>query len=233
MQKFIAHSGITSRRKAEEMIQQGRVKVNGKVTLNMGVVIEPSKDVVLIDNQPIQPEKDLIYIILHKPEGYITTISDEFNRPTVIDLIRGISKRVYPVGRLDYETSGLLLLTNDGSLTYQLTHPKHEVIKTYIAKVKGVPDHSSLKRLTNGIDIGGYITAPSFVEILKKDGEFCHVTIKIHEGKNRQVRKMFDAVQHPVIGLKRIAIGTLTLDKLPLGEWRYLTDSEIRYLKSI
>lgn len=215
------------------MIQQGRVKVNGKVTMDKGVIIDSINDMVIIDDQPIQLENYFAYVMLHKPEGFITTLSDEFNRPTVIDLISDVSKRLYPVGRLDYETSGLLLLTNDGNLTYQLTHPKHEVLKTYVAKIKGVPNESAVNRLSNGIDIGGYITAPAFIEITKQDGSFCFVTIKIHEGKNRQVRKMFDAIHHPVISLKRISIGLLTIANLPKGKWRYLTNDEIIYLKSL
>ena len=233
LQKFIAHSGITSRRKAEELIKQGRVKVNNKIITEMGLEINPSLDRVYIDNEQISYENSLVYVMLNKPEGYVTTLSDEHGRPTVIDLIDDIPQRIYPVGRLDYDSSGLLILTNDGSLTYQLTHPKHEVVKTYIVTVKGIPEEKKLSRLRAGVDIGDYITAPASVEVIKKDRQYCCLAVKIHEGKNRQVRKMFDAVGHPVQRLKRIAVGEIKLDKLPRGKWRYLTEEEIGYLKTI
>ncbi|QEK12192.1 rRNA pseudouridine synthase [Crassaminicella thermophila] len=232
LQKYIAHSGVASRRKAEELIKLGRVKVNGKVIIDMGVVVDPTSDVISVDNKVIQLERNKVYIMLNKPEGYITTLSDEFNRPTVADLVKDINERIYPVGRLDYDTSGLLIMTNDGDLSYQLTHPKHEVKKTYIAKIKGIPNNKELHMFKTGIDIGGYITAPAQIEVLKKEREACLVKVIIHEGKNRQIRKMFDKINHPVTKLKRIAIGKITMDNLQKGKWRYLTDSEIKYLKS-
>ncbi|AOT68119.1 pseudouridine synthase [Geosporobacter ferrireducens] len=233
LQKYIALSGVASRRKAEEMIQQGRVKLNGTIVRDMGVIINPTEDQVIIDNQPIKPEEQKIYILLHKPEGYVTTLSDEFNRPKVIDLLSDVAERVFPVGRLDYDTSGLLIMTNDGDLTYQLTHPKHEVKKTYIARVKGAPDEKALGFLKRGVDIGGYITAPAQVEKLKSDGRTSSIRIIIHEGKNRQIRKMLDAVGYPVLHLKRIAMGRIELGTLVKGKWRHLTAEEVRYLKSI
>ena len=166
-------------------------------------------------------------IILHKPEGYITTLSDEFNRPTVIDLIKDIPERIYPVGRLDYDTSGLLLLTNDGELTYRLTHPKHEFVKTYIAKIKGIPKETALKKLETGINIEGYVTAPAHFKVTNREKYSSYVEIKIHEGKNRQIRKMLNAVGHPVINLKRIAMGNIYLEELQRGKWRYLSEEEI------
>lgn len=233
LQKYIALSGVASRRKAEEMILQGRVKLNGTIVRDMGVIINTVEDLVAIDNQIIKPQEKKLYILLHKPEGYVTTLSDEFNRPKVIDLLDDIHERVFPVGRLDYDTSGLLLMTNDGDLTYQLTHPKHEVKKTYIARVKGNPEEKTLALLKKGVDIGGYVTAPAQVEKIKSDGRFTSIKIIIHEGKNRQIRKMFDAVGYPVLHLKRIAMGRIELGNLLKGKWRHLTAEEIRYLKSI
>ncbi len=233
LQKYIAHCGVTSRRKAEELIKQGRVLVNNEVRTDMGININPDRDKVYVDNKLISVEKNLVYIILNKPEGYITTLSDEFNRPTVIDLVCDITERIYPVGRLDYDTSGLILLTNDGELTYKLTHPKHEFIKTYIANIEGIPNEKTIHKLETGIQIEEYITAPAKFKIIKLEKPNCYIEVKIHEGKNRQIRKMLDAVGHPVKSLKRVAMGSIKLDTLPLGKWRALTKSEISYLKNV
>jgi 23S rRNA pseudouridine2605 synthase len=233
LQKYIALSGIASRRSAEDLIRTGRVKVNGAVVSEMGVVINPNIDTITVDNKSIQIENNKVYIMLNKPEGYVTTVSDEFNRPTVIDLVQDIQERIYPVGRLDYDTSGLLLMTNDGDLTYQLTHPKHEIPKTYIATVRGHLNEKEKTRFKSGIDIGGYVTAPADIEALKEDPSSSTVQVIIHEGKNRQIRKMFDALTHPVLSLKRISIGSLNIDQLPSGKWRHLTAEEASYLKSL
>ncbi|QXM06061.1 pseudouridine synthase [Crassaminicella indica] len=232
LQKYIAHSGVASRRKAEELIKLGRVKVNNKVIKDMGVIVDPHKDIVSVDQKIIHLEKNKIYIMLNKPEGYVTTLSDEFNRPTVVDLIKNIQERIYPVGRLDYATSGLLIMTNDGDLSYRLTHPKHKIKKTYIAKIKGILNKKELACFQTGIDIGGYITAPAFIEVLKKERATSLVKVMIHEGKNRQIRRMFEKINHPVLQLKRIAIGKINLENLQKGKWRYLTETEIKYLKS-
>ncbi len=232
LQKYIAYAGVTSRRKAEELIRTGRVKVNDVVIREMGVLIDPESDIVSVDNRVIYIEEKKVYIMLHKPEKYVTTVSDQFHRPTVMDLIKGIPERIYPIGRLDYDTSGLLIMTNDGDLAFHLTHPKHEIVKTYIAKIHGNPTEYKLKRFETGIDIGGYITAPASIQILKKYVQNCLVEVKIHEGKNRQIRKMFDKIDYPVIKLKRIAIGDVFLKDLQKGKWRYLTNKEIIHLKS-
>ncbi|QZY56878.1 pseudouridine synthase [Crassaminicella profunda] len=232
LQKYIAHCGVTSRRKAEELIKEGRVKVNKEVVKDMGVVINPHKDIVCIDNKSIQLEENKIYIMLNKPEGYITTLSDEFNRSTVADLTKDIHERIYPVGRLDYDTSGLLIMTNDGDLSYRLTHPKHEIKKTYMAKVKGVLNNKELNLFQKGIDIGGYVTAPASIKVLKGEKDYSIVEVIIHEGKNRQIRKMFEKINHPVTRLQRIAVGKIKLDPLQKGKWRHLTKKEIEYLKS-
>ncbi|KXG76841.1 pseudouridine synthase [Thermotalea metallivorans] len=233
LQKYIAQSGIASRRKAEELIRSGKVKVNGVVIENMGAVIDPSSDVITVDDKIVKIEEKKVYIMLHKPEGFVTTVSDEFNRPAVIDLVKDIKERIYPVGRLDYDTSGLLLMTNDGDLTYRLTHPKHEIPKTYIAKVRGHLAQSAQKKFRQGIDIGGYITAPASLEVLKLERDTSVVKVVIHEGKNRQIRRMFDHLGHPVVSLKRVAIGKLNIDQLPRGKWRCLSPKEVAYLKSL
>ena len=233
LQKYIADAGIASRRKAEELITGGHVKVNGVLVTELGTKIDDEKDEVTFDGRKIEHNEKLVYIMLHKPEGYVTTVKDQFDRPTVIDLIKGVKERVVPVGRLDYDTSGLLLLTNDGSLTYKLTHPKHVVEKTYMAKIFGRPDKNAFNKFRWGMDIEGKRTAPAKLEIVEDLGKYCMVKITITEGRNRQVRKMCDAVKHPVATLKRVATGELELGNLPKGKYRYLTEKEIKYLKQL
>ena len=236
LQKYLAEAGIASRRKSEEWIASGRVKVNGVVVTALGTKIDPQKDQVLFDDQPvvISGEKK-IYLMLHKPEGYVTTAKEQFGRPAVLDLVRDVKQRIFPVGRLDYDTSGLLLLTNDGELTYRLTHPKYDVDKTYIAKLYGVPDDMDLQKFRRGVMVDGRNTRPAKIRILEieKDRRFCTAEIILHEGKNRQVRKMGDAIKHPVAQLKRVATGTLTLGDLPKGAYRPLTEKEVQYLKQL
>ncbi|HIY04648.1 MAG TPA: rRNA pseudouridine synthase [Candidatus Anaerotignum merdipullorum] len=236
LQKYLAEAGIASRRKSEEWIASGRVKVNGVVVTALGTKIDPQKDQVLFDDQPvvISGEKK-IYLMLHKPEGYVTTAKEQFGRPAVLDLVRDVKQRIFPVGRLDYDTSGLLLLTNDGELTYRLTHPKYDVDKTYIAKLYGVPDDMDLQKFRRGVMVDGRKTRPAKIRILEieKDRRFCTAEIILHEGKNRQVRKMCDAIKHPVAQLKRVATGTLTLGDLPKGAYRPLTEKEVQYLKQL
>ncbi|MBZ4646830.1 MAG: rRNA synthase [Petroclostridium sp.] len=234
LQKFIALSGFASRRKAEEIILEGRVKVNNQIIQTLGEKINIKTDIVEIDGKRIEISANHIYIMLNKPVGYVTTVSDQFNRPTVMDLIKNdIKMRLYPVGRLDYDTEGLLLLTNDGELTYKLTHPKHNIEKVYIATVKGIPAKDELQRFREGLYIDDYLTAPAKIEIIKIMKGSCELKIVIHEGKNRQVRKMCEKIGHPVIKLKRIAIGNLHLGNLPLGKWRHLKDVEVNFLKKI
>lgn len=233
LQKYIAHSGITSRRKAEDLIKQGRVRVNETIRTDMGIDINPKTDKIFIDEKLIKIESKSIYIMLNKPIGYVTTFSDQFNRPTVMDLVNEISERIYPVGRLDYDTSGLLLLTNDGDLTYKLTHPKHEFKKVYMAKVKGKPLKETIIKLETGIKIDGQITAPARFRIIKQERNCTMLEISIHEGRNRQIRKMLESVGHPVKTLTRIAMGKIHLKDLQRGKWRNLTPNEISYLKSL
>lgn len=233
LQKYIAKAGITSRRKAEKLIEEGRVKVNGKIVKEMGIKIDPKQDEVLVDNKKAELEDKKVYILLNKPEGYVTTLSDQFGRPTVVDLIKGVKERIYPVGRLDYDTSGLLLLTNDGNLTNKITHPSNHIDKTYISKIKGRITEEELNKFRKGLDIGDYVTAPAHIEILEKFNRSTLVKIIIHEGKNRQIRRMMDTINHPVIKLKRVSIGKINLQDMSKGNWRYLSMDEIRYLKTL
>lgn len=233
--KYIASCGIASRRKAEEIILAKRVKVNGQVVEELSFNIDENNDVVEIDGERIGLNEDPVYIVLNKPEGYITTVKDQFERPSVLDLVTDIKERVYPIGRLDYETSGLLILTNDGDLTYKLTHPKHEVDKTYMAIVKGIPTEEQLKNFEEGLYIEDYKTAPAKIKVVKKDEEknYAICQIKIHEGRNRQVRKMCRAINHPVLRLRRVAMGKITLKETEVGKYRHLSKEEVDYLKEI
>ncbi|MBQ8997878.1 MAG: rRNA pseudouridine synthase [Clostridium sp.] len=233
--KYIASCGVASRRKAEEIILAKRVKVNGKTVEELSFNIDEDNDIVEIDGQRIGLNEESVYIVLNKPEGYITTVKDQFDRPSVLDLVGDIKERVYPIGRLDYETSGLLILTNDGDLTYKLTHPKHEVDKTYMAIVKGIPTKEELKNFEEGLYIEDYKTAPAKIKIVKKDEEknYAICQIKIHEGRNRQVRKMCRAINHPVMRLRRVAMGKITLKDTEVGKYRHLSKEEVEYLKTI
>lgn len=234
LQKFLAEAGVASRRKAEELITAGKIKVNGKVVTALGTKIDPQKDVVLyLDKEISNKEVEMVYIMLHKPEGYVTTAKEQFGRPGVMDLVSRIETRIFPVGRLDYDTSGLLLLTNDGDLTYKLTHPKHDVDKTYIAKLYGTPDDMALQKFRRGVEIDGRKTKPAKMQILEKAERQSTVEIIIHEGRNRQVRKMCEAIKHPVAQLKRVGTGELMLGDLAKGKYRFLTEKEIKYLKSL
>ena len=207
----------------------------GKIVNELSFQINEAEDKVEVDGKAIGLEEELVYIMLNKPEGYVTTVKDQFDRKSVIDLIKGVGARVYPIGRLDYETSGLLLLTNDGDLTYKLTHPKHEVDKTYVATVKGIPNESEINNFEKGLYIEDYKTAPAKIKIVKKNIEknYAVCEIKIHEGRNRQVRKMCRAINHPVLRLRRAAMGKIVLKDLEVGQYRHLTKEEVAYLKSI
>ncbi len=231
LQKYIASCGITSRRKAEELILSGKVKVNGVVINTLGTKIDDEKDVVLVDDKIINKNLNFIYIKLNKPIGYVTTVKDQFNRDTVIDLI-DIKERIYPIGRLDYNTSGLLLLTNDGDLANKLMHPKYHIYKTYVADIDGHISQEAINKLKTGVTIDEfYKTAPANVKLLTSVNNTSKVEISIYEGKNRQVRKMFNAVGHEVKALKRISFGEIELSDLKPGKWLNLSDMEIKFLK--
>lgn len=232
LQKFIAACGVASRRKSEEIISQGHIRVNNESITEMGHIIDPEKDIVTYMGKRIIPEGQKVYVLLNKPIGYITTVSEQFNRKKVTDLVE-LKERLFPVGRLDYNTSGLLILTNDGDLTYKLTHPKHEIEKTYVAKIKGCPNKEHIDQFEKGLEIEDYLTAPARFKILEKDSSSCIVEIIISEGRNRQIRKMCEAIGHPVIELERVAIGNITIKGLAYGKWRYLTKDELDYLKKL
>lgn len=231
LQKYIAISGAASRRKAEELISEGRVKVNGSVISEQGVKVEIGADKVTLDNKELKVKDKKYYIMLNKPVGYVTTVKDQFDRPTVIDLVGDeINARLFPVGRLDYETEGLLLLTNDGDFTYRVTHPKFHTDKTYIAVIGGGVSIQGMSALRKGVRIDNYTTSPAEVTMLDASAGKTTIKITIHEGKNRQVRKMFEAIGCKVIALQRIQIGQIELGNLPLGRWRHLTSHEVNYL---
>lgn len=229
LQKFLADCGIASRRKAEELITQGKVKVNGKIMTELGVKVIPSQDKVEYENKEVKSQNDFVYILLNKPIGYVTTVKDQFHRDSVIDLVK-INKRVVPVGRLDMYTSGALILTNDGDFVYRVTHPKHEITKTYTVTIKGIVTNDEVSSLRQGVKIEDYVTKPAKVKILKTDLEknCSRLEITIHEGKNRQVRKMCEAIGHSVLALHRSKIAGIGVKDLPLGKWRYLSDKEVR-----
>ncbi len=235
LQKYIAMCGVASRRGAEELIADGKVSVNGEKITEQGVKVEIGADKVSVNGKPIKPSQKMYYIMLNKPAGYVSTVKDQFERPTVIDLLGSeINGRVFPVGRLDYETEGLLLLTNDGELTYKVTHPKHKINKTYIATLKGGISIKGLAQLRSGVRLDdGFMTSPAEVEMLSAEAGRTVIKITIHEGKNRQVRRMFEAVGSRVMYLQRLSIGNIELGNLPLGRWRHLTAHEINFLKNL
>lgn len=233
LQKYMALCGVASRRKSEEIIGEGRVKVNNVIITELGTIIDPSKDKVLVDDKRIKLESNMVYIMLNKPIGYVSSLSDEKGRKVVTDLIEGVKERIYPVGRLDADTTGLILLTNDGELAFKLTHPSKRVDKKYIAIVEGVPNKKELELLRNGVFIDGKKTSPAEVKVAKRFDEDSILDIIIHEGRNRQVKKMCEAVNHPVKKLKRVSIGEIELGGLNIGNWRFLNDEEVKYLKSL
>ena len=237
LQKFLADCGVASRRKCEEYILQGKVKVNDEVVTTLGTKVNPEVDKVYYKEKLIaQKANKYIYLLLNKPIGYVTTAKDQFNRNTVLDLIKGVNQRVVPVGRLDMYTSGALLLTNDGDFIYHVTHPKHEVEKTYTVTVKGLVTKEEIGLLEAGVEIENYITKPAKVRILKidKDKHISRLEIIIHEGRNRQVRKMCEAIGKKVIALHRSKIGDISVKNMKMGTWRYLKKEEINklYLQS-
>jgi pseudouridine synthase len=233
LQKVLSHAGVASRRAAEKLIADGRVTVNGKTIQTMGVKVDPAKDEIRVDGRRIKATARLRYILLYKPTGYVTTRSDPQRRPTVLDLLEGVRDYVYPVGRLDYDTEGLLLLTNDGDLAARLTHPRHGVARTYEARVAGMPDKEAIERLRMGIPLDGHRTLPADVVLMnegRRDREGV-LRLTIREGRNRQVRRMCEAVGHPVQKLRRTRFGPLADRRLHAGQWRELTPGEIASLK--
>ena len=223
LQKYLATCGIGSRRTCEQYILEGKVQVNGKTVTELGTKVDPMRDVINFEGKKVENEEKKVYILLNKPIGYVTTVKDQFHRDTVLDLVK-VKERVVPVGRLDMYTSGALILTNDGDFVYQYTHPKHEIDKTYTVTIKGIITKEELEKLRKGVDIGDYVTRPAKVKILKTDEEkdISRLEIIIHEGKNRQVRRMCESIGRKVLALHRSKIGDISVKDLPLGEWRYL-----------
>lgn len=232
LNKFLSQVGAASRREADKMISEGRVEVNNEVIQELGYKIDGEKDEVKVDGKRVNREKSLAYLMLNKPLGYLVTMKDPYQRPTIKELLPSLKKRIFPVGRLDYDSEGLLLLTNDGELAYRLTHPSFEVKKTYIVKVRGEPDLLKLARLKKGIFLYGKKTAPAQITLLSRDSKGALLKTEIHEGRKREVKRMFETIGHKVVSLKRVAFGGLTLGKLKPGEWRFLTQKEVEELKS-
>lgn len=234
LQKFLSNAGVCSRRKAEEYILEGKVKVNGEIVYELGMKIDPLQDEVLFNGKTINLENDKVYILLNKPIGYVTTVKEQFGRKTVIDLLKGVKQKVLPVGRLDMYTSGAIILTNDGDFIYQVTHPKYEIEKTYQVTVKGIITNEDVEKLKNGVQIEDYISGKAKVKILKidQDKKISRIQITIHEGKNREVRKMCIAIGKSVIALHRSKIEDIDVKNLKLGEWRYLSKEEVLRLKN-
>lgn len=230
LQKYLAHCGIASRRKSEKLIEEGFVKVNGKIIKEMGYKVKIGYDQVICNGEVVSLEKKHVYILLNKPKGVITSADDQFNRKTVLDFVT-VNYRIYPVGRLDFETSGLILLTNDGDFANRMTHPRYKISKTYHAVVHGVPGNRAIQAFQKGILIDGHYTQPATLRVLRS-GENSLLEIIITEGRNRQVRRMCDAVGHPIVDLRRVAIGKVELGTLKEGEWRYLSEEELEELSN-
>lgn len=238
LQKYMARCGVASRRKCEEIILSGKVKINDTIITELGAKVNCEIDEVFYNNKRIVPQENKLYIMLNKPEGYISSVKDEKGRKTILDIVK-VNERIYPIGRLDYDSSGLILLTNDGDIYNKIIHPRVEVNKKYIALCKGVFSCEEVKKFESGVDIGGYITANAKLQVINKEKDKKSnvinslVEIIIHEGKNRQVRRMCSALGHDVITLKRVSIGEIKLGHLKKGEWRTLTNKELNYINSL
>ena len=232
LQKYLSLCGIASRRKAEELISAGRVKVDGEIVEKQGVTVDPNNRVE-VDGKLVSLEKRKLYIMLNKPSGYVSTSKDQFDRPTVLDLIKGITERVYPVGRLDYETEGLIILTNDGELANKLTHPSHNVEKEYLVEIKGPFSQDIIEIFSKGIMIDGHRTKPAIVQHVNTENRKTTCRVTISEGRNRQIRRTFEEVERTICSLKRVSVGELEIGDMKVGKWRELNSKEVKYLKSL
>jgi len=230
LQRFLALAGIASRRASETLISSGRIKVNGKLVTRPGAVIDPEQDIIEVDDRRVTIEPKL-YVLLNKPAGYLTTVSDERGRPTVADLVADLPARVYPVGRLDLDTEGVLLMTNDGDLAFRLAHPRFGVDKKYHAVVAGKPGPADIEALRGGVDIGGIVTSAARVRMVKPGSRESTLEIVIHEGRKRQIKRMCKAVGHPVIRLQRVEYGGIGPGSLKPGRYRMLTKKEVEHLQ--
>jgi 23S rRNA pseudouridine2605 synthase len=234
LNKFLAHAGVCSRREADRWIAEGRVSVNGQVVFELGEKIDPGKDRVQVNGKPVRGEEERpLYILLNKPAGRVVSVKDPFGRPTVLDLLKHLPARVYPVGRLDLDSEGVLLLTNDGELALRLTHPRYGVTKAYEVRVEGEPREEDLDKVRHGIFLEGRRSAPARIKILRRGHRHATLKVEIHEGRKREIRKLFEAVGFPVAGLVRTDFAGLTLDELKPGRWRYLRTAEVKRLKKL
>jgi pseudouridine synthase len=233
IQKILAKAGIASRREAERMLIEGRVMVNGKVVDQLGFKADPLKDHIKVDGRRLTAFEPKVTLLLNKPRGYLSTVKDPKGRPTVMDLIKKVKWRIYPVGRLDFDAEGILLLSNDGDLTHILSHPRFMIPRTYFVKVEGVPDERELNRLKKGVKLEDGKAKAASVSILRQREKNCWVQVVVTEGRNRLVKRMFSAVGHPVLKLKRVGFGPIRLDDLSVGQFRYLTPEEIEKLKGL
>ncbi len=234
LNKFLAHAGVCSRREADRWIAEGRISVNGRVVMELGEKVDPARDKIAANGLPVKAEEErAVYILMNKPAGRVVSVKDPFRRPTVIDLLGRLPVRVYPVGRLDLDTEGALMLTNDGELALRLTHPRYGVNKIYEASVEGEPAETDLDKVRNGIFLEGRRTAPARVKVLYRGRRHTLLRVEIREGRKREIRKLFEAVGYPVDHLKRVDFAGLTLEGLKTGEWRYLQKKEIERLRAI
>ncbi|MCP9472915.1 MAG: rRNA pseudouridine synthase [Nitrospira sp.] len=233
LQKLIAGTGLASRRKAEQLIAAGRVTVNGKIVTELGTKVDPSRDHVKVDGKHLRAVQPFVYLMLNKPKHVMSTLDDPGGRPTVKDLLRGVSVRVFPVGRLDFDSEGLMLLTNHGALAQALLHPRYGVAKTYLIKVKGVLTDDEIRQLEDGVRLDDGMTAPAQVKKVGKAEQNSWLEITIREGRKHQVKRMLEAVGHPVIRLTRVRMGPLSLGRLESGEFRFLTDREANALRAL
>jgi len=237
LQKILSRAGLASRRTTEQLMREGRVTVNGRTVTELGTRADPASDDIRVDGRRVRPPERKRYLLLNKPRGYVSTRDDPQRRPTVLDLLEGIREYVYPVGRLDFDSEGLLILTNDGELTARLTHPRHGVERVYEARVRGLPDRRALERLANGVVIDGRRTSPARARIVRAfdapSGPQALVELTLREGRKRQVRLMCDAVGHPVVRLRRVRIGPISDPRLKTGHWRDLTAREIAALRRV
>jgi 23S rRNA pseudouridine2605 synthase len=231
LQKILSRAGIASRRASEQLMLDGRVTVNGTVVRELGTKADPAADDIRVDGRRVKLADRFRYILLNKPRGYVTTRSDPEHRPTVLGLLKRVREYIYPVGRLDFDSEGLLVLTNDGDLAARLTHPRHGVPRVYEAQVAGVPDDRDLKRLASGVVVDDRPTAPAVIRILRREPDAAVLQITVREGRNRQVRRMCDAIGHPVSRLRRVAIGPIKDSHLKLGQWRDLSAEEVASLR--
>lgn len=231
LQKFMARSGVASRRASEQLIEQGRVYVNGQKVTRPGTKIDPRRDAVTVDGRAIRPTKTRYYVALNKPAGYVTTVRDPRGRPTVMQLVADVDSRIYPVGRLDAASEGLLLLTNDGALAHKLLHPRYEVTKCYVATVRGRVPACVVRRLAAGVQLEDGLTAPAQARVVRHTTHHSVLEITLAEGRNRQVRRMCAAIGYPVLHLERIAFGAIVLGELPRGSYRHLSAAEVASLR--